>query len=106
MIANVDGLSQVIEIDEFVVDIILAQVQKLNDDFHKAFTKYGKPYKELSESEKIPLRVITAEMEGLKSFIFQENLDKHFQCCIENEQYTGAEGIKNAKKWLIENKLN
>lgn len=101
MSANVDALSQVIKIDEFVVDKILVQVQKLNDDFHKAFAKYQKPYRELSESEKIKLRSIAAEMEGLKSFLFQENLDKHLQFCLENEQYTGAEGIKNAKKWLI-----
>lgn len=58
------------------------------------------PYRELSELEKIPLRVHMAEIEALKDYMCGRDLDEELDRCIEREYYCYAEGIKRAKAWV------
>jgi len=57
-------------------------------------------YRDLSEKEKIPFRVMQAEMTALKEALKGTNLDEALESCIANEEYCGAEGVKRAIQWL------
>lgn len=55
---------------------------------------HGGSYKDLSETEKIPFRVMQAELEALKELKIGTDLNKWLDDCVEKEYYCGAEGIK------------
>lgn len=57
-------------------------------------------YEDASIDEKIACRVLQAEIEALKELKFGADLEKMLNWCIENEQYSGAEGLRRvlAKK--------
>ena len=60
---------------------------------------------ELSDYDKIPLRIIRAEILALQDFFEHGDLPTHIEICVDFEQHCGAEGIKNAKEWLSSKKL-
>jgi hypothetical protein len=90
-----------------VLEIVSERIKFLRDSTIRKDIIFVSHYKFLlKESERISIRVINAEMEALRAFMFSDDdLDKQLQMCIQNEQYCGAEGIKNAKQWLFENNL-
>lgn len=53
-------------------------------------------YRQLSEKEKIPLRIKIAEMVALEELEKGVNLKPILEWCVKNEQYCGAAGIKKA----------
>lgn len=55
-----------------------------------------KTYLELSEIEKIPIRIERAKEIALKDLRSGVDLNESLDWCIINEQYCGAEGIKRA----------
>src|SRR4051812_21245927 len=68
-------------------------------------------YTDLSVQEKIPLRIMAAEILSLESLVKTlsiKNLDQAItdlentiQECVTKERYCGAEGLKRVKDWLI-----
>lgn len=89
-----------------VLEIVSERIKFLRDLTIRKDKFFVGEYRYLKESEKIPIRIIIAEMESLRVFMFSDDdLDKQIEICIQNEQYCGAEGIKNAKQWLFENNL-
>ena len=53
-------------------------------------------YSDLSELEKIPLRINMAEKLALEYLHKGIDLSGDLKWCIDNEQYCGAEGIRRA----------
>lgn len=89
-----------------ILEKVSKRIESLRNITIQKNQSYSGEYKDLQESEKIPIRVVIAEMEALREFMFgDDNLDKYIEICVKNEQYCGAEGIKNAKKWLVESNL-
>lgn len=89
-----------------ILEKVSERIKSLRDSTIRKNKLFVGEYRNLKESEKIPIRVVIAEMEALREFMFgDDNLDNHIQICVENEQYCGAQGIKNAKKWLVESNL-
>ena len=79
-------------IDERVIELKNILVIKLS---------LKSPYTSLTELEKIPLRVMQAEILALKELSVGGDLDAFLSSCVEKERYCGAEGIKKAKEWII-----
>ena len=57
-------------------------------------------YADLSETEKIPFRVMQAEIRALKEYSVGEDLDYWLKRCIDEEQYCASEGIKRVKQFI------
>ena len=62
-----------------------------------------KSYTALTELEKIPFRIMQAEILALEEYLKGQDLDNWLSKCVESEYYCAAEGIKKVKEWL---KLN
>lgn len=62
-------------------------------------------YSQLTEQEKIPFRVRQAEIQSLKELLFNQDLNKYLDECIEKEYFCMAEGIKIVRNWAIENNI-
>jgi len=63
-------------------------------------SKNVKVYANLSEKEKIPFRIMSAEITALKDLLKGNCLNFHLSVVIDCEHYCGAEGIKRAKDWI------
>lgn len=59
-------------------------------------------YKTLPESEKIPFRVLNAEIIAME-FPNKEFMKQRLDACVRNEYFCGAQGIKNAMDWCEQN---
>lgn len=57
-------------------------------------------YRELSELNKIPIRIMTAEIWALESLRDGIDLSTDLKWCVANEQYCGAEGIRRANNFI------
>jgi len=57
-------------------------------------------YAELSEKEKMPFRIMLAEITALKEYLKGHDLDCQMSVSVDYENYAGAEGIKRAKDWI------
>lgn len=59
-----------------------------------------KPYKELSERDKIPFRILQAELMTLEELLNNDlDLDFIIKENVKREQYCAAEGTKRVKEW-------
>lgn len=63
----------------------------------------NKKYYELTEIEKIPLRIQRAKELAIIDLTNGVDLNCSLNWCIENEQYCAAEGIKQALKQFKNN---
>jgi hypothetical protein len=59
-----------------------------------------KSYRDLPEKEKIPYRIMSAEILALEELLKGADLDEWMKSCVSKEHYCGAEGIKKAKEWI------
>lgn len=85
-------------------DLITERITELTGLLTIKISRNEKPYADLSEQEKIPFRIMSAEIMGLKSYLEGEDLDYHLAISVKYEHYAGAEGVKRANEW-IENNL-
>ena len=81
-------------------NIIQERVNELTNLLTIKILENKKPYVDLSENEKIPYRIISAEITALKSYLKGEDLYFHMLVSVDYENYAGAEGIKRAKDWI------
>ena len=105
MITNTIEMSQTVDRQIAIADLVFERMQEIQRQLFQNHLNSKISYKDLSEAEKIPLRVKAAEIQALKEFIFGENLELLLDQCVEKEEFCGAEGIKKAKSWIREKQL-
>jgi hypothetical protein len=81
-------------------DIIEERITELTGLLVIKISRSKKLYADLSEQEKIPFRIMSAEITALKSYLKSEDLDYQISVSVDYENYCGAEGIKRAKDWI------
>jgi hypothetical protein len=81
-------------------DIIEERITELTGILTIKISKNDRLYADLSEQEKIPFRIMSAEITALKSYLKGEDLDYQISVSVDYENYCGAEGIKRAKDWI------
>jgi hypothetical protein len=81
-------------------DIIEERITELTGLLVIKISRNEKLYADLSEHEKIPFRIMSAEITALKSHLKGDDLDYQISVSVDYENYCGAEGIKRAKDWV------
>ena len=81
-------------------DIIEERITELTGLLAIKISKNTDKYSDLSEQEKIPFRIMSAEITALKSYLKNEDLDYQIAVSVDYENYCVAEGIKRAKDWI------
>ena len=84
-------------------DIIEERITELMGILTIKISQSEKLYADMTEKEKIPFRVMQAEIRALKEFSVGENLDYWAERCIAEEQYCACAGIERVKKWIENN---
>lgn len=81
-------------------DIIEERITELTGLLAIKISRNEKIYADLSEQEKIPFRIMSAEITALKEYLKDRDLDYQMSVSVDYENYCGAEGIKRAKDWI------
>ena len=81
-------------------DIIKERITELTGLLAIKISNSVKVYDNLSEKEKIPFRIMSAEITALKDLLKGNCLDFNLSVVIDCEHYCGAEGIKRTKDWI------
>lgn len=85
-------------------ELVQKRIDTLVNDLAIKISHMKTGYKDLSDEEKHPLRIMQAEIMALKMFMDGDSLDEAIEWCVEDESFEGAAGIKKAKYWIENNK--
>ncbi len=77
-----------------------SRIEEIDRQIISKLSESQKWYRDLTELEKIPLRVLQAEKTALLEIKEKADLRNYLKECVENEWYCGAEGIKRALEFI------